>query len=1682
MKRIKILLMALIVALISIAVLKPNAIYAAEEKRDLTYQRTRPYSEDNGDNNIDNEEYTFARHKDGQEFKYSIVKIFDYNKRELETPYKKFEDSFYCIRGGKGFGSVEFGDNSSANSTKYTVIENMKSNANEVIAKYKELYNINLDRTENITFNEKTYNNVNIYNAMLWIADNAYLPVSTDKYNAQEYKTELLTKIGIAKVNQGMITDDDLEVIQQLAFWYFANYDENGKNESVSTTNPTPVNWLAINESNDVFGTRRANYLNRIYQYFIEGALKEGSDSTSTIRETTNSDSVNIEFDKNIKFGVEDKSSTGTKPNPYENYYLIGPFKITTNDARYNDFELALKDGKGNIVNQYFYFEQTEDTLKRMQIFDVINSTGNKVELEKVTYNNEYYIKLYKSAMEFVDIDCSKFSLKVSKTGKWATANFLYATGNDQAVIEIKRDKAEAEDEISTEVPKRFDLALRKFITAIKRAEKNIEVADRTPRVDTTTLINGIKDDRTGEVEYTATYTHPKDKQKVETGDIVTYKIRVYNEGQVDGTATEVTDYLPAGLELVAGSAINTKYGWKTGEQITLKDGSKVTPITSNYLKDTTIKAFDRTKTSETTEGIWQKAEKGEGGLYYADLEVECKVVAIASGVEQNLRNIAAITADSGDDDDSVPEKPNLDDYTPPTDNSTYQEDDDDYEDLVLPGKTFDLALRKYITEVNGTKLEDTRVPDIDITKLASGEATTADYKHKKYPVEVKTEDIVTYRFTVYNEGDVEGYVYSITDYLPQGLEFDAKSNPEFIEAKTSGEYTAEELEGKEYIYSINKEKNTITISKIPAQGETGLQPYLFGLNPFDGEKLDSKSIDIKFKVSAETSANDMVLTNIATMDYTSAPRPQEEKIKDRDSKPENFTEPTAEDLLEPLPGYKGNEENKNDLTDSKYHYKGQEDDDDFEKIIIKGTPFDLSLRKFITKLNGTELKDEKDRTPKINTSKLNTIDSTTGKKITTAEYVHPKDAVTVRKGDIVTYKIRVYNEGDRNGYATEVTDYLPEGLGFLPNYTNNSIWSIPKTTDEATGKEVLPEGIEIKNLVGENGFYKDESEINKDKIKLEDFKDPITGEVPTDYSQIQIVTGERAAISTKALKEKLIKAYKSQKADEDLWQQSTNDEKDGLFYQEVEITCIVLKENTYKGILKNVAEITEEYDEDGNKIEQKGDDRDSEPKNVYEDDKHTPGKEENGYTPGEQDDDDFEQLQLKYFDLALRKFITKVDGEAPEASREPVPDVSTLIDGTYDRNGKKEHTATYNHPKDPLWVKNGSKVEYTIRVYNEGSEDGYAYEVSDDIPNGLVFEADDATNKAYGWVMYREMTEGDENIAKEDIIEYNGKKYVITTKAEEATMIRTRYLEKTLIKAFDPETKTLSYADVKVVFTIKEPKDFDKDSVIINQAQITEDSGDDEDSTPNEWQDEDDEDIEKVRIPIFDLSLLKWVTQSVVTVDGKTTTTNTGFKPNKGLTESTGEGIRNNNEPEPIAKVELDKKKLNKTVVKFVYKIRVTNEGEIPGYATEVTDYIPEGLEFHVEDGNNKQYGWVKSGDDKIVTRALETVLLNPGESKELEITFRWINSEKNLGQKINIAEISEDANDYNTDDIDSTPNNKENPYKEEQEDDDDFALVILSIKTGATQFMSYFTLITITLAIVGGGIILIKKYVLKS
>lgn len=195
--------------------------------------------------------------------------------------------------------------------------------------------------------------------------------------------------------------------------------------------------------------------------------------------------------------------------------------------------------------------------------------------------------------------------------------------------------------------------------------------------------------------------------------------------------------------------------------------------------------------------------------------------------------------------------------------------------------------------------------------------------------------------------------------------------------------------------------------------------------------------------------------------------------------------------------------------------------------------------------------------------------------------------------------------------------------------------------------------------------------------------------------------------------------------------------------------------------------------------------------------------------------------------------------------------------------------------------------------------------------------------------------------------------------------------------------------------------------------------------------------------------------------MDGKTTENDTGFTPY--------------DDPEPIAKVGINKKKLEQTTVKFVYNIQIKNEGEIAGYANKITDYIPEGLEFIADDNPN----WILDETGKITTDQLKNTLLEPGETAIIEVVLTWKNGDNNLGLKTNIAEISEDYNEKEAEDIDSTPDNViTDNYDEQQEDDDDKALVILELRTGGA--VSYIILILTVLLIIAGGIILIQKFVM--
>ena len=912
-----------------------------------------------------------------------------------------------------------------------------------------------------------------------------------------------------------------------------------------------------------------------------------------------------------------------------------------------------------------------------------------------------------------------------------------------------------------------------------------------------------------------------------------------------------------------------------------------------------------------------------------------------------------------------IPEKENV---SVPTELTITQHDD----------REFDLALRKYITEVNGVELTgaNVRVPNIDESTLASG--TTATYRHKKDPVLIESGDVVTYRITIYNEGEKSGRATKIVDQLPEGLTFSQVVSGDF------------ELD------SYDEATNRLSLKRNDSNSEN--------LDPYTDGNLDSETIEIECTVTATPDTqNSTILTNVAWIseeyDAEDGVTITNQEGADRDSEPSTTPNVNKDNMSD----YTGND-NKADLADSDYYYKGEQDDDDFEKLVLLPETFDLKLIKRIVAVNDQNVPE---RIEGIDVSDLNVTDSNGNIVSTTADYQMNKEPVGVKKGDIVTYTFRIYNEGTINGYAQEITEDVPEGLEFL--------WS-EETGDELEADETLTdaekEAIEFNQSFLWGNFVYDE-----------------TGE-----RIIQISTDYLSKENEGTPGSNLIDAF------------GRNDgtkTEDDLSYKEVSVKFKVVADNIAGTVIRNEAAITEDCDENGDPV----DDRDSDTEDwvKYE------------------DDEDYDNVILQSFDLALRKFIIAVsDDETIESdeylrnedgsyTRAPVVDTSLL--NTEDEEGNLITTAIYNHIKEPVLVQRNNIVIYMLRVYNEGDIDGYASEIKDHLPPYLEY-VDGEFNDQYGWEV-----------------------------SDDGRTLTTRYLEDAIINKAElneSDEYVLSYQEVPVMCRVVEGTPTSEN--VTNIADITEYLDDNKEETtdrdsqsdnvelpededlPGYKGDEtgeyipgqqDDDDFEKVIVKEFDLALRKWVTQAIVIENGKETITETGHGPY--------------DDPEEIVKVELYRKNINDVIVKFRYKIRVTNEGDIPGYVKEITDYVPEGLRFDPADNP----GWVDEGNNVISTTLTEDILLQPGEYTEVEVVLTWINDENNMGVMTNIAEISEDDNDYDLPDKDSTPDNQE-----EGEDDIDDAPVMITVSTGAAR--TYFMLGGIVLITIAGGVFLIKKFVI--
>lgn len=171
-------------------------------------------------------------------------------------------------------------------------------------------------------------------------------------------------------------------------------------------------------------------------------------------------------------------------------------------------------------------------------------------------------------------------------------------------------------------------------------------------------------------------------------------------------------------------------------------------------------------------------------------------------------------------------------------------------------------------------------------------------------------------------------------------------------------------------------------------------------------------------------------------------------------------------------------------------------------------------------------------------------------------------------------------------------------------------------------------------------------------------------------------------------------------------------------------------------------------------------------------------------------------------------------------------------------------------------------------------------------------------------------------------------------------------------------------------------------------------------------------------------------------------------------------------------AKIEVLGSNLGKSSAIIEYKIVITNEGAVAGYAKKIVDYLPKGVSFSTE--LNKD--WYLSDNGNVYNASLANEIINPGESKELTLVVTKKITEDSLGDPINNnAEIYESYNEQGLKDIDSTPGNKA-----QDEDDMSTADVIFSIVTG--KIIMYTTIILGIVAILGFGVFEIKKRVLNK
>ena len=221
---------------------------------------------------------------------------------------------------------------------------------------------------------------------------------------------------------------------------------------------------------------------------------------------------------------------------------------------------------------------------------------------------------------------------------------------------------------------------------------------------------------------------------KALNGDVVTYTIRVYNAGEVDGYASLIKDLLPVGLEFVETTDQTSEYyGIWNIDKMTDENGQEREVISTDHLakgkgKELNSVEGDANYTANLLRALDDSKNVSDTepkNPDYRDVQVLCRVKEQTNKVLVNYAQISADTDKNGneiDDKDSTPD--NL-----PKDGP--HEDDEDLEKVQVkgPGK-YNLVLVK--EDKNGEQLNSTAEFEVTTngkteTKKITGRLTIAE-------------------------------------------------------------------------------------------------------------------------------------------------------------------------------------------------------------------------------------------------------------------------------------------------------------------------------------------------------------------------------------------------------------------------------------------------------------------------------------------------------------------------------------------------------------------------------------------------------------------------------------------------------------------------------------------------------------------------------------------------------------------------------------------------------------------------------------------------------------------------------------------------------------------------------------------------------------------------------------------